>query len=225
MTRVAYDRIAGLYAQRFHRHLEDKPLDLAMLSAFAALVVMTENKSVVEVGCGTGATTQILCSHGINAFGIDLSPKMIDIAQRLNPGLTFQVGTMTDLDAPNGSVGGVCAWYSTIHIPDGHLDEVFDEFSRVLVPGGLALLAFQVGDRPWTLHQAFDRQVELTFFRRSPDDVAHRLARAGLHRYAELVREPNNDGFETTTPAYIIVRKQRPARDEPIQAVTLCHGC
>jgi ubiquinone/menaquinone biosynthesis C-methylase UbiE len=206
-TRVGYDRTAGPYAERFHCHLDDKPLDLAMLNAFAALVVMTKNKRVVDVGCGAGTTTKILRNHAVDAFGIDLSPRMIDEAQRLNPDLSFQVGSMTDLDIPDTSVGGVCAWYSIIHIPDEHLDEVFDEFSRVLIPGGLVLLAFQVGDQPRILHEAFDQQVELTFFRRRPDDVAHRLERAGLHRYAELIREPDSGGFESTPHAYLIARK------------------
>lgn len=206
-TREGYDRTAEAYAERFHRYLDDKPLDLAMLNAFAALVVMTANKRVIDVGCGTGATTEILRTHAVDAFGIDLSSKMIDEARRLNPDLRFQIGSMTHLDIPDTSVGGVCAWYSIIHIPDEHLDEVFDEFSRVLIPGGLVLLAFQVGDQPRVLREAFDRQVELTFFRRRPDDVAHRLARAGLQRYAQLVREPNSDSFESTAHAYLIARK------------------
>ncbi|GAB1814379.1 class I SAM-dependent methyltransferase [Mycobacterium sp. MUNTM1] len=206
-TRDGYDRTAASYAQRFHCHLDDKPLDLAVLKAFATLVMMTQNKRVVDVGCGTGATTQILCGHGVEACGIDLSTNMIDQARRLNPDLGFQVGSMTCLDVPDACVGGVCAWYSIIHFPDPHLDDVFDEFSRILIPDGLLLLAFQVGDQPRTVHQAFDQQVELTFFRRQPDDIAGRLKRAGLHRYAELAREPDNDGFESTRHAYLIARK------------------
>jgi ubiquinone/menaquinone biosynthesis C-methylase UbiE len=211
-TRVGYDRTAGPYAERFHNHLDDKPLDLAMLSAFAALVTMTENKRIVDVGCGTGATTAILHNHGVDTFGIDLSPNMIDQARGLNPGLRFDVGSMTDLDVPDASVGGVCAWYSIVHVPDEHLSGVFGEFRRVLIPGGLVLLAFQIGDQPRILHEAFGHQVELTFFRRRPDDVTERLERAGLHRYAELIREPDTDGFESTAHAYLIGRKypQRP---------------
>lgn len=206
-TRTGYDRIAEPYAQRFHCHLDDKPLDLAMLHAFAALVAMTQNRRVVDVGCGTGATTQILCSHAVDAHGIDLSPKMIDQAQRLNPDLNFQVGSMTDLDVPDASVGGVCAWYSIIHVPDEHMDEIFDEFARILIPSGMLLLAFQVGDQPRTLHEAFNHQVELTFFRRQPDNIACQLEQAGLHRYAVLVRQPDNDGIESTPHAYVIARK------------------
>ena len=99
-TRVGYDHTAGSY-ERFQDHLSDKPLDLAILSAIAALVTLTENKRIVDVGCGTAATTAILHNRGVDPFGIDPSPNMIDRARRLNPGLRFDIGSMTDLDVPS----------------------------------------------------------------------------------------------------------------------------
>jgi SAM-dependent methyltransferase len=209
MTRDGYDRTATSYAERFHDHLDDKPLDLAVLNAFAAMVVRTPNRRIVDIGCGTGATTAILSRHGVEAIGIDLSANMISQARRLNPDLSFRSGSMLDLDVPGADVGGVCAWYSTIHVPDDHLDEVFAEFHRVLIPGGLLLLAFQIGDEPRVLHEAFGQKVELTFFRRRPADITQRLERTGLHRYAELVRAPDSDGFESTPHAYVIARKDK----------------
>lgn len=207
VTRDGYDRTAAPYAERFHHHLDDKPLDLAMLNAFAALVAVTPRRRIVDVGCGTGATTAILSGKGVEVFGIDLSPNMISQAQRLNPDLSFRVGSMLDLDVPDAHVGGVCAWYSTIHVPDAHLSAVFEEFRRVLIPGGLVLLAFQIGDEPRVLREAFGRDVELMFFRRQPHDVARRLERAGLQRRAELVRESYGDGMECTPHAFVIAQK------------------
>lgn len=107
MTRDRYDRTAAAYAERFHHHLDDKPLDLAMLAAFAALVAGTSNRRVIDVGCGTGATTAILAVHGLDTLGIDLSPNMISQARRLNPHLTFCSGSMLKLDLPDADVGGV----------------------------------------------------------------------------------------------------------------------
>jgi ubiquinone/menaquinone biosynthesis C-methylase UbiE len=206
-TKDGYDCTAGAYAERFHHYLDDKPVDLAMVGAFAGLVSMSDDKRVVDVGCGTGATTAMLCRSGIDAFGIDLSPNMLAEAQRLNRDLEFSVGSMTDLALTDHSVGGVCAWYSIIHVPDEYLPQVFGEFYRVLIPGGFVLLAFQVGHEPLVLDQAFRQRVELTFFRRQPGHVLALLERAGLQPYAELVREPNDGTFESTKQAYLIVRK------------------
>lgn len=206
-TREGYDRTAAGYAERFHHHLDGKPVDKAMISAFAGLVVEGENNRVLDVGCGTGATTAMFTGQGVEAFGVDLSPEMVAQARRLNPGLEFTVGSMLGMDVADGSVGGVCAWYSIIHVPDTHLAAVFSEFHRVLVPGGLLLLAFQVGDRPRLLAEAFDQQVALTFFRRQPEWVAGQLAEAGFRMYAELVRQPDDDGLEATPQAYLIARR------------------
>ena len=60
LTRDGYDRIAASYAERFHHHLDDKPIDLAVLSAFAGMVLSEPNRRVIDVGCGTGATTALL---------------------------------------------------------------------------------------------------------------------------------------------------------------------
>jgi ubiquinone/menaquinone biosynthesis C-methylase UbiE len=114
---------------------------------------------------------------------------------------------MTALDVSDRSVGGVCAWYSIIHIPDRHLAQVLGEFHRVLVPGGVLLLAFQVGDEPRVLTEAFGHDVELTFIRRQPDVVADRLRRAGFAMYAQSVRQPDEDGLESTPQAYLTARR------------------
>jgi SAM-dependent methyltransferase len=203
-TRNGYDVTAGMYAQRFHAHLEDKPLDRAMLAGFAGLV--ERNGVIADVGCGTGATSRMLADFGHDVLGIDLSPNMINEARRLNPNLRFQVGSMTELNVGDGRLSGICAWYSVIHIPDELLPHVFSEFRRVLRPGGWALLAFQVGEHPRTFHEIFGEQVALTFYRRQPDAVAQLLDDAGLTPYAGLVREPDEDGFESTPHAYLIAQ-------------------
>ncbi|MFV1364529.1 methyltransferase domain-containing protein [Mycolicibacterium elephantis] len=208
-TRHGYDLTAGPYAERFHEHLRDKPLDRAMLSGFAGLV--DRGGVVADVGCGTGATTQMLSDHGVDVVGIDLSPNMIAEARRRNPDLPFQVGSMTDLGFDDGRLHGICAWYSVIHVPDELLPQVFAEFRRVLRPNGWLLLAFQVGEQPREFRELFGERVSLTFYRRQPDAVALLLEEAGFMPYAGLVREPNDDGFESTPHAFLMAQNCAPA--------------
>jgi ubiquinone/menaquinone biosynthesis C-methylase UbiE len=207
LTRDGYDRTAANYAQRFHRHLDDKPVDRAIVDAFAGLIRIAGNTRVIDVGCGTGVAAALLNASGTKASGVDLSLNMLAQARRLNPDISFVVGSMTSLPIADGSVGGVCAWYSIIHIPDNHLPGVFAQFYRVLAPGGLVLLAFQVGDEPLLLTNAFGHDVHLTFIRRRPQWVANQLSRAGFKVYTELVRQPDDDGFESTPHAYLVARK------------------
>lgn len=204
-TRDGYDRAAAHYVRRFQNHLDDRPLDRAMIGAFAELV--DRGASVLDVGCGTGVATAALAAAGLDVVGIDLSPNMIAQARQHNPGLEFRIGSMLDLDVADGSVAGLCAWYSIIHVPDAHLPRAFAEFHRVLAPDGLLLLAFQVGDEPRVLTDFDGEAVNLTFIRRRPEVVADLLSSSGFRVYAELVRQPDDDGAESTPQAYLIARR------------------
>jgi SAM-dependent methyltransferase len=204
-TREGYDRSAAHYVRRFQNHLDDRPLDRAMINAFAELVAKTGKPRVLDVGCGTGVATAALAAAGLDVAGIDLSPNMIAQARQHNPGLEFRVGSMLDLDVADGSVGAICAWYSIIHVPDAHLPRALAEFHRVLVPRGVLLLAFQVGDEPRVLTDFDGEQVDLTFIRRQPEVVADLLSSSGFRVYAEAVRQP--DDAESTPQAYLIARR------------------
>jgi len=208
-TRTSYDAIAVSYAERFADAEVARPLDRAVLDAFAGYVRGTGDLPVADIGCGPGRVTAYLSGLGLTAFGIDLSPGMIEVARGSHPGLRFEVGSMLDLDLPDGSVGGVLAWYSTIHVPDEQLPRALAEFRRVLVPGGHLLLAFQVGDEPLRLTEAMGQAISLVFRRRRPERVAELLSRAGLPVRASVLREPDDDGgfAERTAQAFVLARR------------------
>jgi SAM-dependent methyltransferase len=214
-TRASYDAIATDYAGRFHDELAARPLDRALLAGFAELVRSAGLGPVADVGCGTGRTTAHLNGLGLEVFGIDLSPQMIAMARRSHPGLRFDVGSLLALDLADGTLGGVLAYYSIIHVPDDRLPGVFVEFCRVLAPGGYLLLAFQAGDEAVRRTEALGHAVSLDFHRRQPDGVAALLARAGLPTRARLLREPDEDGAfpESTPQAFVLARK--PASSGP----------
>ena len=208
-TRASYDAVAVGYAARFGHELAAKPLDRAMLAGFAELARAAGPGPVADIGCGTGRVTAHLNGLGLPAFGIDLSPQMVAVARESYPGLRFEVGSMLALDLPDGTLSGVLAWYSTIHVPDERLPEAFAEFHRVLVPGGLALLGFQVGGERRHVAQALGHEISLDFHHRQPDQVAELLGRAGLTVRARLIREPDEEGefTERTPQAFLLARK------------------
>ena len=53
------------------------------------LITAPEGSFVVDLGCGSGALTEKLRQQGYRVLGIDASPDMIRIAQRLHPDLSF----------------------------------------------------------------------------------------------------------------------------------------
>ncbi|MFG3661256.1 class I SAM-dependent DNA methyltransferase [Streptomyces sp. NPDC047706] len=200
-----YDAIAEDYAHLFRDELTGRPLERALLTAYAELV--GTGGEVADLGCGPGLVTAYLASLGLRVFGLDLSAAMLTVARRANPALRFIQGSMTDLDIPDGRLAGVVSFYSSVHTPAGRLPTLFEEYARVLAPGGHLLLAFQAGDAPLRVDRPFGRPVSLDFQRRDPDRMAALLTRTGFTLHSRTVREPDPNVRETTPQALLIARR------------------
>lgn len=186
-TADAYDAVAVRYAEYVRDELDTLPLDRAVLAAFAELARTTDPGPVVELGCGPGRVTAHLRNLGLDVFGVDLSPVMIELARKAYPALRFEVGAMDALDLPDGKVQGIVSWYSVIHTPPQDIPSYFAEFRRVLAPDGHLLLAFfESEDEPIT---AFDHKVA-TAYRWPIDDLAGLAGEAGFVEVGRMLREP-----------------------------------
>lgn len=141
-TRASYDAVADNYTEFVAGKLEGLPMMRAVLGAFAELV----DGPVAEIGCGPGNITSHLASLGVEIRGIDLAPRMVEIARTAYPALPFDVGSMTSLTWPDGELGGLIAWYSIHHLPPALLPSVFAGFHRVLAAGGRLLIGSHVGN-------------------------------------------------------------------------------
>jgi SAM-dependent methyltransferase len=189
-VQATYDTVAADYARLLPDLSVETPLDVAMIGTFANRVREAGLGPVADIGCGAGRVTAHLDGLGVKAFGIDLSPGMVDVARATYPQLRFDVGSMTDLKLSGGTLGGVLAWYSIIHTPPQQLPDVFVEFFRVLAPGGQLLLGFHVGDERRRMSRAYGHDVSCDSYRLQPDDIAELLTQAGFDVHTRLLRAP-----------------------------------
>lgn len=180
-TRASYDADATRYADEVRNLLERLPAERDVMALFAEQVRAQGGGPVADVGCGPGRITAHLRNLGVDAFGVDLSPRMIEVARREHPGLRFEVGSMTRLDLADGSLSALIAWYSIIHVPDEAIGTVLAGFRRVLRPGGLLLLGFHVGEAAPPEPQEMDGNWPESYVRRRrPSQVAAWLDEAGF---------------------------------------------
>jgi SAM-dependent methyltransferase len=183
-----------------------------MLAAFAEAVQVTDGGPVADVGCGPGKVTAHLAHLGLPAFGIDLSPKMIELARRAYPSLNFEVGSMTALPFRDDELGGILAYYSTHHTPPELLPVVFAEFHRTLAPDGLLMLAGHAGDhehlRPTQAYGGHPVSYESHLL--PPEQTVDLLERAGLVITARLVQVPDQ-GAKRTIATFLARKPKRPS--------------
>jgi SAM-dependent methyltransferase len=212
-TAASYDAIARDYAAEHPDSTAGAAghLERAMLGAFVELVREHSGAPVADIGSGPGHVTARLAALGVPVFGVDVSPRMVALARGTHPRLRFHVGSMTALDLPDGTLAGVLALYSTIHVPDEHLPAAFAEFHRVLVPGGHVLLAFQTvpadsGERHVHLDERYGHAVSLDYHWRTPETIGALLAEAGFEVMARLHREPYGD--EKRPRGFVLARRR-----------------
>ncbi|GAA1638003.1 class I SAM-dependent methyltransferase [Kribbella alba] len=186
-TRTSYDTVAADYAEIVR---DGGPWERATLARFAELVQQGGSGPVLDVGCGPGRVTALLHELGLQASGVDLSPGMVEVARRDHPGLTFAVGSMTDLDLPDAGLGGLIAWWSIVHLPPEVLPVAFAEFHRVLAPGGELLLGFHVGDERRHKKSGYGgHPMSLDVYLLPPDRIAELATAAGLIAHTRLITD------------------------------------
>ncbi|MFF3030770.1 class I SAM-dependent methyltransferase [Streptomyces rubiginosohelvolus] len=208
--RQSYDTVAADYARFVKDPGALDPVSRAVLSAFAELVVSSGLGPTADVGCGPGKVTAYLTGLGASAFGVDLSPRMIELARAAHPELRFEVGSMTALAADDGELGGVLAFYSTHHLPPAELPQAYGEFHRALAPGGHLLLVTRVGEEGHqrrTYGYGDGDPAPFDSYRLPADRIAELLERAGFAITAQTLQAPEEGakrpvaGFLARKPA------------------------
>ncbi|MFC4889702.1 class I SAM-dependent methyltransferase [Streptomyces beijiangensis] len=205
-TREGYDAAATTYAELFRDTLRDSPLDRAILGVFAEAVGASGGGQVADLGCGPGHITAYLGELGLEAFGVDASPAMIELARQACPGLRFDVGSMDALSIADGVLGGVLSRWSIIHTPPSELPVILAEFRRVLAPGGHLLVGFSASDGPAHPTQVFDHTVAPAY-RWWPDHLAAMLCESGLAEVARMVRQPQPTDRRQFQEIQLLARK------------------
>lgn len=112
-----------------------------------ALLLASERNLVLDLGCGTGTLTELLCARGYDMIGVDNSEAMLAIAERKRAEsgseilYLFQDMRGLDLYSTVGTVISVCDALNYI-LDESELLTVFRLVENYLYPGGLFVFDF-----------------------------------------------------------------------------------
>jgi SAM-dependent methyltransferase len=179
LVRRAYGVMAEQYIGLFGSSALVHTDDLAFIARHLSITPGT----VLDVGCGPGHLTAHLCSLGVDATGIDLVPEFIDHACAAYPDGRYEVGSMHELPIPDGSVAGMLAWYSLIHVHPADLDRVLVELRRAMASAGTLVTGFFDGDEI----EKFEHKV-VQAYSWPVDELSAGLQRAGFKEIDRQLR-------------------------------------
>jgi len=131
-----YSQNAHAVAQRY----EDVQSPLA--SHFAR--IFPPGGHILDIGCGSGRDMAELNRQGFQAFGVDATPEMVDLAQKAHPALAgkIQHGRLPDLGLPfNGEFDGVLCSAVLMHIDTADLLTAALSIKNCLKVNGRLLLS------------------------------------------------------------------------------------
>lgn len=202
---ASYDRVAAAYTTQIADELAGKPLDRALLAAFAEQAGTVG--PIADIGCGPGHVAAFLASLGSAVEGVDLSSGMVAQARQRYPHLAFQQGDMRALPFADDALGGIVAFYSIIHLAPDDLVPTFCEWRRVLRPTGYVLVAFHSGDTVLHLDTWWEQPVDIDFHFLQADAITAALQQARFDILATTRRAPYPEVEHPSERVYVLARK------------------
>jgi SAM-dependent methyltransferase len=131
--RRTFDRLAPVW--------DEMRMPEAFAPVEAALAALPEEpRSVLDLGTGTGSVAQVVAERFPEAqvTGVDVSPKMIDVARAKGTRVRFEVADAERLPYDDDAFDLVTL---------GNMIPFFDELARVTATEGYVLFAFSGGDQ------------------------------------------------------------------------------
>lgn len=128
----------------------------------------TGKTAILDVGCGPGNHSRYLYSlnNQYHITGIDLSEKMIELAQMNAPFCRFIQGDIRNLNL-NTKYDAVIASFCIVHLSDSEVTEFIAQTSTLLNSNGFLYLSFIEGDQAGFMKpDFFEDKIYFNFFER-----------------------------------------------------------
>jgi SAM-dependent methyltransferase len=111
--------------------------------------------TVLDLGCGSGLPiTKALVSEGLNVYGVDASPSMVEAFRHNLPEIPVTCESVLDSSFFNRTFDGVVAWGLIFLLLPEEQRRLIRRVADVIVPGGRLLFTSSTGTEPLVWNDA-----------------------------------------------------------------------
>ncbi len=171
-TFETWNKLASLY--------QDKFMDLDLYNNtydYICNSITRVNAKVLEIGCGPGNITKYLLSKraDFDIFGIDISPNMIELAEKNNPTAKFAVMDSRQIDELKTNYDGIVCGFCLPYLSQTDSQKLIADCYNLLNENGLIYLSFVEGNPIRSDFQVSSSGDRSYFYFHNSDDLKAKL--------------------------------------------------
>lgn len=141
-TLLVYEKDAEIFLKQWGRRKYKRP---ALLNEWVA--VLPKQAVLLDLGCGAGQDARFLATLGHGVIGLDRTMPLLTFAKRQAPFVPFILADMSALPIRAGSLDGIWAAASLIHLRKRNVTGVLAALCHLVKSEGLMAATFTYGSK------------------------------------------------------------------------------
>jgi 2-polyprenyl-3-methyl-5-hydroxy-6-metoxy-1,4-benzoquinol methylase len=208
-TKIAIE-IFNKYAKEY----QDKYMDLVGYHGSLDLFcqnVNRKNADILDIACGPGNITQYILKQrpDFKILGIDLSPKMVELARTNNPEAEFQIMDCRDINKLGKKYDAILCGFCLPYLSKEEALNLIMDISGILVSGGIFYISTMEDDYEKSGYESSDSGAEgsMYIFYHQSDYLMQALKDNGFEIIDLKRKEYPEEGKTTKKNLVIVVKK------------------
>jgi ubiquinone/menaquinone biosynthesis C-methylase UbiE len=153
----------------------------------------SQDGPILEGGCGVGQFVYLLSEAGYKCIGIDIAEETIKRARKANPSLNLEIMDVRELEFPDNYFAGYWSLGVIEHFFEGY-DEILNEMSRVVKPGGDIFVTVPVMSLQRRLKAFFG------FYETASEEINNKFSKSDFYQFIfthkKLINNFTKNGLE-----------------------------
>lgn len=134
--KIYYDELASTYDQNRFGNSYGTYIDIQERAYLKKCLTHLSSANILDLGCGTGRFLD-LASHGV-----DISPKMIEVAKHKFPEKNISLGSVSDIPHPDAFFDIIFSFHVIMHLDKFTVHEFLKESHQKLKKDGKLIFDF-----------------------------------------------------------------------------------